>query len=71
MSKKDPTQIDQVDLFSQALCMLDEANKDVEVSFKHLFMSLDAEYGISTNTTTFKVPTHCDDIVADLAIGRK
>lgn len=31
MSGSDATQVDQVDLFSQALFMLDEVNKDVEV----------------------------------------
>ena len=31
MSGSDATQVDQVDLFSQALFMLDEVNIDVEV----------------------------------------
>lgn len=31
----DPTQVDQVDLFSQALFMLDEVNKDVDVGSHH------------------------------------
>ena len=36
MSKKDPTQVDQIDLFSQALFMLDDSDKDDEVCVANL-----------------------------------
>lgn len=55
MSGNDSTQVDQVDLFSQALFMLDEVNKDVEVwscRYLHISISLFRVFLLSLTSVT-------------------